>query len=135
MHLDGREVAELERVVDRPRIVRPRSGVENQAVSAAAKQVQALDVGALGVGLEELGLQLERRRALGDPRLQLGERQRAVMVRVAQTEHVEVHAVQDCDSTGAHASSSLTAPRTSRRSTRTPYSTSPGSRTRTKGTP
>ena len=51
--LDGRQGGDLERVADRPRVVRPRAGVHDDGVRHALEAVQVLDELALGVGLEE----------------------------------------------------------------------------------
>ena len=70
MDLDGRQRGQLDRVAQRPRVVRPRAGVEQQAVRVVIDLVELLDVLALVVGLEEDRLQLQLVREPLDPVLE-----------------------------------------------------------------
>ena len=71
--LDGRQAAQLERVVDRPRVVRPGARIEHEAVGALAGAVQELAVLALVVRLVEAHLEAELARVALDLDLELGE--------------------------------------------------------------
>ena len=95
--LDGGQRGDLQRVADRPRVVRPRARVDDDAVGEALDAVQVLDELALVVGLKEPRLQIELAREGADLLLELIEGQRAVVRGRAPPEHVEVDAVQDVD--------------------------------------
>ena len=75
VHLDRRQAGDLDRVAQRPRVVRPRARVEQQPVGVVARLVQLLDVLALVVGLEEARLEPELARELLDALLEPRERQ------------------------------------------------------------
>src|SRR6266516_4337641 len=115
VHLDDRDRERLECVVDRPRVVRPRRGVDDDAVDGVVRVVAPLGELTLVVRLAALDGQLELPRPLVDAALELGDRQPAVHLRIATAEHVEVDAVQDGDphlinlSSSRRASSSGTA--------------------------
>jgi hypothetical protein len=98
MHLDGRQRRDLERVMDRPRIVRPGAGVEDDPVRHPLQSVQVVHELALGVGLEEAQRKPQLVCVLADTQLQLGQRQRAVVHLRATTKHVHVDPVHDLDS-------------------------------------
>src|SRR5437763_7943297 len=135
MDLDRREGGDLQRVADRPRVMRPRSRVEHDGVGVLAQRVQALDECALVIALKEARREVQLAGFALDPLLELGKRERAVQRRVAATELVEVHAVHDLDARPrAHAASSATAARTSSAASWHPTSTSPGAATSTNGT-
>ena len=69
--LDGRQPGDLDRVAQRPRVVRPGAGVEQQPVGVVGGAVQLLDELALEVGLEEARLEPELVRELADLALEL----------------------------------------------------------------
>ena len=71
VHLDRRQPGDLERVADRPRVVRPGAGVEQQPVGVVGAPVQLLDELALVVGLEEARLEAELARELRRSALEL----------------------------------------------------------------
>ena len=73
----GRAV-DLQRVADRPRVVRPGAGVEDDAVGDPVEAVQVLDERALEVRLEEARLEAQLVREAADLLLQAVERQLAV---------------------------------------------------------
>ncbi len=91
--LDRRLAGDLERVADRPRVVRPRPGVDEDGVGGPGDAVQVLAELALVVGLEEGGLEIELAGVAVDPVLELGERLGPVDLGVAAPERVEVDAV------------------------------------------
>src|SRR5579871_3112085 len=95
VHLDERDLEELERVVDRPLVVRPRAGVDDDAVDGVVRVVAPLDELPLVVRLPALHGQLSLTRPLVDPALELGDRQAAVQLGVATAEHVEIDTVED----------------------------------------
>src|SRR5581483_10241967 len=97
MHLDERHVEDLERIVDRVAVMRPRSRVEDDAVDVAVGVVDPADVLALAVRLSAADGQRELLRPLVDLRLELVQAEAAVDLGVPPSEHVEVHAVQDED--------------------------------------
>ena len=84
-------------VVDRPRVVRPRAGVDDHAVRPVVRLVAPVDELALVVRLPAAHGALELERPLVDPRLELGEAEAAVELGIAVPEHVEIDAVQDDD--------------------------------------
>ena len=59
VHLDRRQAGDLERVADRPRVVRPRARVQQDAVLRLAGLVQLLAELALAVRLEERRLEAQ----------------------------------------------------------------------------
>ena len=71
MDLDARQPAELQRVADRPRVVRPGAGVEQDPVGVVGGAMELLDELTLVVGLKEGGLEPERVAVLGDAPLEL----------------------------------------------------------------
>ena len=95
VHLDHREGHRLDRVVQRHAVLRQPGRVDERALHRVDPLVQLVDQRAFVVRLEALELGAE----LGGQRLQLGvdlgERGRAVDVRLAPAEQVEVRAVQD----------------------------------------
>ena len=100
VHLDERDGERLERVVDRPRVVRPGPGIDDQAVGRPERLVEEADVLALVVRLPAAHLEIELARPRVDLRLQILDRLVAVDRLVAPTEQVEVDPVEDVD---AHA--------------------------------
>src|SRR5687768_10839212 len=86
VHLDDRDPRYLERVADRPRVVRPRAGVDDHAVGDLLDAVQVLDELTLGVRLKEARVELELAREAVDRMLELAERDPAVVARVAPPE-------------------------------------------------
>src|SRR4051794_6438275 len=132
MHLDERQPRDLDRVAQRPRVVRPRARVEDQPVGVVGGLVQLLHELTLVVGVEEARLQLELAPEPRDPVLELGEGQPAVVLRRPAVEGVEVDPVQDRDPV-PH-SSPPSAARTSRSETGAPVRTSPGASTSTNPT-
>ena len=101
VHLDDGHPEELDRVADRVAVVRPRAGVEDDAVRPVERVVAPVDELALVVRLPAARRALVLVRPRVDAALELGEREAAVVVGVAPVEHVEVDAVQDCDPHGA----------------------------------
>ena len=71
-------VEQLERVVDRPRVVRPGAGVDDDAVVVVVGVVAPLDELALAVRLAALHGQLELAAPVVDAALELGDREAAV---------------------------------------------------------
>src|SRR5450755_1016506 len=134
MNLDGRERRDLERVPDRPRVVRPGSGVEHDRVRQPLDPVQMLDEVALVVGLEETRLESELVRVGGDPELELGQREAAVEGRVAAPELVEVDPMHDLDAVAVHATNSRTAAARSSAAIVQPGRGAPGAWSSTNGT-
>jgi hypothetical protein len=57
--LDRRQTGQLERIADRVRVVRPRSGVQNDPVGEPFESVQVLDELPLVIGVEEARLDPE----------------------------------------------------------------------------
>ena len=107
VNLDRRDGRELERVADRVGVVRPRTRVEQQAVGPLGGDVQALAELALVVCLPEGGVELQLARELLDPHLELGEREVAVVLGVAASDLVEVHAVHHVHAVPPHRASEL----------------------------
>ena len=101
MHLDDRAGERLERVVDRPAVVRPRAGVDDEGVGVVERRVEELDVLALVVRLPAAHLEAELARPRVDLRLEVLQRAVAVLRRVAPSEQVEVDAVEHVDAHGA----------------------------------
>src|SRR4029077_17881502 len=136
VHLDGGQRGDLERVAQRPRVVRPRAGVEHDRVRLTAERVQALHKEALVVGVKEARAQAQLARICLDAPLELGQRERAVERGVAGPEVVDVDAVPPLPAPrlAIHRRSSATAPSTSLAATSRSTATSPGARTSTKGT-
>src|SRR5205085_12634985 len=134
--LDGRQSGDLQRVADRERVVRPRAGVEEQAVHGVFETMQLLDELALVVGLEELDGEVQLRTPVGDLGLELHQRQRPVVTGRTAAELVEVHAVHDGDAVSrVHAAlSSRTAARSSPSSIWQPGRAAPGASSSTNGT-
>ena len=83
VHLDDGHREELERVVDRPRVVRPRAGIDDHAVRPLVRLVAPVDELALVVRLPAADRALELERPLVDPRLELGEPEAAVELGIA----------------------------------------------------
>ncbi len=113
MDLDGRQPGDLERVADRPRVVRPGARVEHQPVGVVARLVELLDVLALEVGLEEAHLEPELAGEAPDLLLEPREGQPAVVLGRPAVERVEVDAVHDGDAVPHDRSNSATAARRS----------------------
>src|ERR1035437_8602978 len=90
MDLNRREAGQLERVANRVGVMRPRAGVEHEAVGEPLDAVQALDELAFVVGAEERRHEPELVRDGADPQLQLIDRERPVLSWVTATELVEV---------------------------------------------
>ena len=88
---------ELERVVDRPRIVRPRTGIRDHAVRPLVRLVAPVDELALVVRLPAARRALELDGPLVDPRLELGEPETPVELGITDRQRVEVDAVQHRD--------------------------------------
>ncbi len=95
--LDRGQAGDVERVGDRAAVVSPGAGVDDRRVGEVGQAVQVLDELALVVGLEEDRFEPELVRPVGDPLLQLAQREAAVDLRVATVEDVEVDAVEDGD--------------------------------------
>ena len=90
----------LERVADRPAVVRPRARVHNEAVGGVERRVQELDVLALVVRLPAADLEAQLAGPRVDLRLEILERAVAVDAGVASPEQVEVDPVEDVDAHG-----------------------------------
>src|SRR5207245_6142430 len=86
VHLDNRDRQRLESIVDRPRIVRPCAGIDDDPVDDVVRVVAPLDELPLVVRLAALDGQLELPRPLVDPALELGDRQAAVKLRTEAAE-------------------------------------------------
>ena len=69
--LERGQAGDLQRVADRPRVVGPRAGVQEDRVGVRAQRVQVLDELALVVGVEEARGQAQRARVVLDPLLEL----------------------------------------------------------------
>ena len=94
VHLDDRLREQLDGVVDRPAVVRPRRRVEDDAVGHVERLVQPVDVRALVVRLAAADGQAELLAPRVEPRLELAKRERPVDGRIAPAELVQVDAVQ-----------------------------------------
>src|SRR5262249_36893126 len=94
------------RVVDRPRVVRPGGGVDDDRVDGVVRVVAPLHELALVVRLAALDGQLELPRPRIDLALELRDRQPSVELRVATAEDVQVDAVEDEDPHAINLSSS-----------------------------
>jgi hypothetical protein len=97
VHLHDRHLECLERVADRPAVVRPRGRVHDEAVDVAVRVVAPLDVLALVVRVPAAHRAAELVRPLVDLGLQLVDPLAAVQRGVAAAEDVEVDAVQDLE--------------------------------------
>src|SRR4051812_8200094 len=97
MNIDRRQRADLERVADRPAVMRPGARVHDQRIRGLRRLMQALDERAFLVGVEEARLEAEVTGPVPDAHLQLDQGESAVVLRVALSEHVEVHAVHHLD--------------------------------------
>src|SRR5436190_8896935 len=97
MHLDDRAGEDLKRVAHGVGIVRPRPWVHDQPVDAGAGLVDHLDEVALAVRLPAADGQLQILGPVVDHRLELRQRRRPVVGRVALAEHAQVDPVQDRD--------------------------------------
>src|SRR4051794_12958966 len=95
VHLDDRDRERLERIMDRPRVVRPGGGIDDDRVDGVVRVVAPLDELALVVRLAAQDGELELPRPLVDPALELGDRQPSVQPRVAAAEDVQIDAVED----------------------------------------
>src|SRR3954449_12564703 len=133
VHLDRGQPGDLQRVADRPRVVRPRPRVEHDPVGVVGRLVELLDELALVVALEEVAREVELAAELRDPLLELGEGEPAVVLGGPAVERPEVDAVQDGHAV-LHRISPPNADRTSPSETGAPVRTSPGASTRTKPT-
>ena len=91
--LDRGQAAQLERVPDRVRVVRPGARVEHQAVDGPGRLVERLAEVALVVGLREGRLEPQLARVAPDDHLEIGEGHARVVLRVAPAQLVEVHPV------------------------------------------
>ncbi len=131
MHLDGRQLGELDRIVDRPGVVGPGAGVEDQRVGILAGAVQQLHVLALVVGLLKDDAADAQLAGVGvDLLLELIEREAAVVRRVAHAQLIEVDAMQHHHARRGHRSSS-TAASTAASSSSSPQRNWPGPSTTT----
>src|SRR3954453_910791 len=104
--LDDRDRERLERIVDRPRIVRPRGGVDDDRGDGVVRVVAPLDELALVVRLAALDGELERPRPLVDAALELRDRQAPVELRVTAAQDVQIDSVEHQDSHAINLSSS-----------------------------
>src|SRR5947209_7293299 len=95
VYLDDRDRERLECVMDRPRVVRPGRGIDDDRVDGVVRVVAPLDELALAVRLAALDGQLEVAGPVVHPALELRDRQAAVELRVTAAEEVEVDAVED----------------------------------------
>src|SRR4051794_29565581 len=137
VHLDRRDASQVERVPDRPRVVSPGACIQDRGVADLRQAMEVLDEIALGVRLEERGLEIKLTGEALDLNLELREREVAVDVVIAAAEHVEIDAMHHLDSVAsdrAHLSSSTTA-RTLSGSTSSPQRGSPGSESSTNPSP
>src|SRR5262249_31787393 len=127
---------DLERVPDRPGVVGPRAGVQQDRIGLARERVEPLHERALVIGVKEAGVEQQLARMAFYLALELGQRERAVEQRIAPAELVEVDAMHDLDAiaAAAHRCSSATASRTSASGISQPTLASPGSDSRTNGT-
>src|SRR3954471_13428379 len=133
VHLDRGQPGDLQRVADRPRVVRPRAGVEHDPVGVVGCLVELLDELALMVALKEVARKVQLAAELRDPLLELGEGQPAVVLGGPAVQRAEVDAVQDGHAV-LHRVSPASAARTSPSETGTPVRTSPGASTSTNPT-
>src|SRR5918995_488113 len=134
VHLDRGQPGDLERVAQRPGVVRPGARIEDQAVREVARLVELLDVLALEVGLEEAHLESELTAEAPDPLLEPHEAQAAVDLGRAAIECAEVDPVQHRHAVLHDRSNSATAARRSSGDTPIPVRTSPGASTSTNPT-
>src|SRR5215472_1581757 len=110
-----------------------RGGVDDHAQRAWRVLLQEIDELAFGVALKEAHLDLQRLRLRAHELLQVGERPRAVDLRLPLPEQVEIRPVDD-DHTSAHASALVTTRRTRAPGTTWPISAWPSRRGRTHAT-
>src|SRR5205085_7472795 len=82
---------------DRIRIVRPGAGIDDHRVRPVERVVTPIDVLALAVRLPAAHVAVKGGRPLVDLRLELVQRETAVELRVAPSEHVEIDPVEDGD--------------------------------------
>src|SRR5205085_6991281 len=128
VHLDDRNGERLERVVDRPGVMRPRGGIDDDPVDRVVGVVAPFDELPLVVRLAALHRELELASPLVDAALELGDRNAAVELGIAPPDHVQVDPVQDENPHAINLSSSR---RTSGSGTATP-TRGPSSPRRTK---
>ena len=134
VHLDRGQPGDLERVADRPRVVRPRARVEDQAVREVARLVELL---ARTRPRSRSGRTGSRARARGpapDPLLEPQEGQAAVVLGGPAVELVEVDPVHHRDAVLHDRPNSATAARRSSGATAIAVRTSPGASTSAKPT-
>ena len=101
VHLDERHLERLKRVVDRPGVVRPGAGVDDQPVGGAEGLVEEPDVLALVVRLAAADLQVELARPGVDLGLEVLDGLAPVDRLVAPPKQAEVDPVEDVDAHGA----------------------------------
>src|SRR4028118_1690903 len=90
------------RVRARARVGGVAGGVDDDAGGPAAALLHPVDQLALGVGLSEINGEAERLRSFGAEGLQVVQRRGAVLLRLAQSEHVDVRPVQHGDEGRGH---------------------------------
>src|SRR5829696_3437077 len=134
MDLHGRQPGDLQRVPQRPRVVRPRAGVEDQAVREVGRLVELLHVLALEVRLEEAHLEPDLTTVTADLLLEPHQTQPAVDLCRAPVERGQVDPVHHRHAIPHPDSNAATAARTSSGATATPVRTSPGASTSAKPT-
>ena len=95
VHLGDGRLDDLERVTQRVAVVRPGAGVDDHRPGALdGDAVELLHHLALEVGLERQDGEAAALGVPGDLALELAQRERAVVRRVAASEHVQIDAVQ-----------------------------------------
>src|SRR6185312_14391394 len=95
VHLHDGRLEQLERVADRVRVVRPGTGIGDDAVGPVERVVAPLDELPFVVRLPATDVAAELGAPLVDAGLELREREPAVERWIAAREHVQIHAVQD----------------------------------------
>src|SRR5579859_3248426 len=121
--LDDRQPQGLQTIVEGYRIVRERARVDDDSLRAGALLLQEVDDLALVVALENGDLDVQLLRLLAHHVVEVGQRPRAVYVRLALAQQVEVRPVDDDDL--LHASAFLRTLRTSPGGTSWPTSAKP----------
>ena len=100
VHLVDRALENLHGVVDRNRGEGVGGGIDDQRVRRSARGLDQVDQLALVVGLVERQLRAGESGELLAGRLDGVERGRAVDVRLADAEHVQIRAIEDHDAHG-----------------------------------
>src|SRR3954449_11283247 len=97
VHFDKRLLDELQRVQDRDRAERKAGGIDDYRSLPFERFLQPVDHLSFMIRLPEDALQSELLCEAAALRLDLGQRCRAVEMRLTLTEHVQIGAIEDVD--------------------------------------